>query len=94
MQIAGWPIDVWLLMLVLVTAKVMIIRLGVKFIEMMFSLKNYYDSLQHHRPAHVMTIMTEATELFGLTLLSKDPQGKPPPHFIFLDTAGIMRLLF
>lgn len=67
----------------------MIIRVGVKFIENMFSLKNYYDSLQHHRPAHVMTIMTEATELFRLFLLSKDPAGKHHPLFIFSDTAGI-----
>ena len=44
--------------------KIMIIRLGVKFIEMMFSLKNGYDSLQHHRLAHVVTIMTEATALW------------------------------
>lgn len=67
----------------------MIIRVGVKFIEMMFPLKNDYDSLKYHRPANVITIMTEATELFGLFLLSKDPVGREYPFFVFSDTAGI-----
>lgn len=71
----------------------MIIRVGVKFIEIMFSLKNDYDSLQHHRPAHVRTIMTEATGLLGLFLLSKDPVGKHHPLFQ-IPQAFHMRLLF
>lgn len=53
------------MMLVLQTEKVIIIRVGVKFIEMMFPLKNDYDSLKYHRPANVITIMTEATELLA-----------------------------
>lgn len=51
------------MMLVLQTEKDMIIRVGVKFIEMMFPLKNDYGSLKYHRPANVITIITEATEL-------------------------------
>lgn len=58
--------DVQWMMLVLHTEKVIIIRVGVKFIEMMFPLKNDYDSLKYHRPANVITIMTEATEFFCL----------------------------
>ncbi len=71
----------------------MIIRVGVKFIEIMFSLKNDYDSLLHHRPAHARTIMTEATRLLGLFLLSKDPAGKHHPLFE-IPQAFHMRLLF
>lgn len=51
-----------LLMLALSTTEVLIIRVGVKFIEMMFPLKNDYKSLHNH----IMAIITEATQLFGL----------------------------
>lgn len=72
----------------------MIIRVGVKFIQLMLPLKNDYGSLQPQSPTHVVPIMTEATELFGLFLLSKDQVGGHHPLFIFSDTAGISNKAF
>lgn len=77
--------DVCWMMWGLPTEKVVIIRAGVKFIEMMLPLKNDYDSLQDHR---VITVMTEVTDLFGMFLLSKDPVGNRHPLFVFSGTAG------
>lgn len=73
----------------------MILRVSVKFIEMLFPLKSDYNSLQHHRLAHVIPIITEATERFGLFLLCTDPAGRHHASLYFqIPQAFLMRLLF